>query len=56
MENGDYWVSSRKGTCWVKIERGVVKDTSNLWKRFKGQPFGNLVRWLKDATVVKLGK
>lgn len=50
----EYWVSSRKGTCWVKVRNGVIVDTANLWKRFKGQSFSNLKNWLGDVEVKEL--
>lgn len=50
----DYWVSSKKGTCWVRTKNGVIIDTANLWRRFKGQSLNNLTNWLRDAKVMRI--
>jgi hypothetical protein len=47
------WVSSPKGTCFVNTDDNtIIVDTAPLWRKFKGQPLGNLIRWLgKDVRV-----
>ena len=55
MNEIDYWVSSSRGTCWVEVKDGTITNTANLWRKFIGQPFSNLTRWLRDAKVVQIG-
>lgn len=57
MEVIHYWVSSRKGTCWVYVDdENVISDCAVLWKKFRGQPLSNLTRWLGDAKVEVIKK
>jgi len=52
-----YWVSSSRGTCWVCVRPdGIISDCAALWKKFKGQPFTNLIKWLRDAEVAEISK
>ena len=42
----DYWLSSRAMTIVVRVEGGRVVDTPPIARKFIGQPFANLVRWM----------
>jgi hypothetical protein len=41
------WLSSRALTAVVRVEDGrVVESWSPITRRFVGQPYGNLLRWM----------
>jgi len=45
------------GTFWVCVRPdGIISDCAALWKKFKGQPFTNLIKWLRDAEVAEISK
>lgn len=50
----EFWVSSKRGTCWVQTKNDVIVDTASLWRKFIGQDFDALLRWLKDAKVEEI--
>jgi len=42
-----YWVSSKKMTFEVVVDdREIVVDVAPIARKFLGQPFSNLRRWL----------
>lgn len=59
-ENEEYEVSNKRMTGLVVIdEKGTIVDVAPVFHRFKGQPFGNIVRWLSkmgETHVYKLRK
>jgi len=45
------------GTFWVCVRPdGIIFDCAARWKKFKGQPFTNLIKWLRDAEVAEISK
>lgn len=43
-----YWVSSSFATCQVNVgEDGRIVHICPIWERFRGQPLGNLLGWLR---------
>jgi hypothetical protein len=56
----EYWVSSKKITVWVKVDRGgKVASTANITKKFIGQKFTNLLNWMRyqgDLRIELLNK
>ena len=42
-----YWLSSRKMTVGVTVNRHtLISDAAPVARRFIGQPFANLKRWM----------
>lgn len=47
------WVVTREWTVRVTVdERGVIVDAAPLVRKFRGQPFSNLLRWAKQQGLV----
>lgn len=46
--NATWWLSTDKMTFEVTITNGRVSDTAPVARTFIGQPFQNLVRWLRQ--------
>lgn len=47
MSDGWKWCSSRALTAVVRVENDrIVESWSPITKRFTGQPFVNLLRWM----------
>lgn len=44
----NWWLSTVKMTFWCEITNGRITDTAPIARKFIGQPYGNLVRWLAD--------
>lgn len=42
-----YWILTRTFCCGVKVHNGKVIDGAPILKRFFGQPFSNLTKWIK---------
>lgn len=50
-----YWLSSHKMTVSVDIDgHGFIVDGAPVIQKFKGQPFGNLVRWMQKQGGFKM--
>lgn len=43
----EYWVSAPQATCQVNVDDGRIVMTAPVWRKFIGQPFANLRRWLE---------
>ena len=43
----DWWVSNPRMTFWVRTHDEVIIDAAPIARRFVGQPFRNLVRWMR---------
>lgn len=54
----DYFVSGLvRGsvmTGLVTVEGGTIVHTAPVWRKFIGQPFANLKRWLVSTAIVEL--
>lgn len=49
-----YYISTEKATAFVETnDNGYITLTAPIWKRFKGQHIDNLIRWLKNPTVIE---
>jgi len=48
-----YQFSSAKFTVYVKMEDGIIIDTAPVTRKFIGQPYSNLVYWMKKFGDVK---
>lgn len=54
-KNRRLWVSSSSATAMVEVDPGgIIVWTAPIWKRFCGQPFENLRRWLNAPRIVDL--
>jgi hypothetical protein len=52
--HGTYWISSVKMTFSVEVEDNVITDAAPIAKRFVGQPFENLYRWMNAQGGLRL--
>ena len=43
----DYWVSTKRMTFWVEVTDGVISDSAPIGRKFIGQPYTNLIAWLR---------
>lgn len=41
-------VVTQSFTCGVKTEDDIITETAPILKKFKGQPFSNLINWLSN--------
>lgn len=41
-----WWVSNRVMTFGVTVENGIIIETAPIARKFIGQPFDNLERWM----------
>ncbi len=49
MKIKDWYVSNSKMTGWVRTnEKKMIIETPPVWRKFIGQPFGNLKEWLRN--------
>lgn len=44
MEN--WWLSNKKMTIGVKVDKGRIVDAAPIVRKFIGQPFQNLKTWM----------
>ena len=51
-----FWVSTNWATGGVEVtEDMTIKTTPPIWRKFIGQPFGNLTGWLaKKSTILEV--
>lgn len=50
----DFWVSSKRMTGLVTVSDGRIVWTPPIWRKFEGQSFGNLTRWLERQGGLKV--
>lgn len=43
-----WWVVLNHFCCGVEVRQGVITDIAPVFKKFMGQPIGNLTRWVKS--------
>jgi len=51
------WISNEFATFIVETEDGIIVDTAPIAKRFKGQPWMNLLHWMNSKggpTMIKI--
>lgn len=46
MTNGWHWCSSRALTVIVRVQANRVVESPPITRKFIGQPFVNLLRWM----------
>jgi len=51
---GEYWISGKQATGWIKVKDKIIIDTIPIFRKFIGQSFFNLANWLKDVEWKKL--
>lgn len=42
----DWWLSTVKMTFWCRVTNNIVTDTAPIARKFIGQPYSNLAKWL----------
>ncbi len=48
----EYYVSAKWATGLVVVNNEIIIETCPIWYKFKGQPFSNLLKWLKNTGEV----
>lgn len=49
----EWWLSTERMTVWVKVYRTTIVDTSPIVKKFRKQPFGNILAWMSKQPGFK---
>lgn len=53
----EYWISCKRMSVWAQVdEGGTLVDTANITKKFVGQPFPNLLSWLRKMGGLRVKK
>lgn len=50
----DYWISCNRMTGLVKVEDNIIISGAPVFRKFMGQNFDNLKKWINKFNNVKI--